>query len=90
MPYPLVSPPLPPFPRLSSPHALPPVEDDVEIFKVLSFDTIAVMKLAVEPLNPSDLPKVLTGLRKVRVGGLGGRGEGKARPPSRIGRLCAW
>jgi U5 small nuclear ribonucleoprotein component len=41
------------------------VDDDVEVFKPLAFNTVAVMKLAVEPLNPSELPKVLTGLRKV-------------------------
>lgn len=41
------------------------VEDDVEIFKPITFYNTSVVKLAVEPLNPSELPKVLTGLRKV-------------------------
>ena len=39
---------------------------DVGIFKPLPFNTSAVMKLAVEPLNPSELPKVLSGLRQVQ------------------------
>ena len=38
---------------------------DVDIFRPLSFDTTATIKLAVEPLNPSELPKLLDGLRKV-------------------------
>lgn len=41
------------------------VDDDVEIFKPFVFFSASVVKLAVEPLNPSELPKVLTGLRKV-------------------------
>jgi 116 kDa U5 small nuclear ribonucleoprotein component len=42
------------------------VDDDVEIFKPLTFYSSSVIKLAVEPLNPSELPKVLTGLRKIQ------------------------
>jgi len=42
------------------------VEGEVEIFKPLSFYTVSVVKLAVEPLNPAELPKVLTGLRKIQ------------------------
>ena len=38
----------------------------MEIFKPLPFYSVSVVKLAVEPLNPAELPKVLTGLRKVR------------------------
>ncbi|XP_075259496.1 116 kDa U5 small nuclear ribonucleoprotein component-like isoform X2 [Convolutriloba macropyga] len=34
-------------------------------FKPLKFDTKAVIKIAVEPVNPSELPKMLEGLRKV-------------------------
>eukprot|EP00727_Mastigamoeba_balamuthi_P012973 m51a1_g8299 putative 116 kda u5 small nuclear ribonucleoprotein component-like (1011) ;mRNA; r:34797-38622 len=35
------------------------------VFRPLAFDTLSVMKVAVEPLNPSELPKLLDGLRKV-------------------------
>ena len=43
-------------------------ERDLEIFKPLRFTQAggeAVMKLSVEPLNPSDLPKMVEGLRRV-------------------------
>lgn len=40
-------------------------EDDVFIFKPLKFNTQSVIKIAVEPVNPSELPKMLDGLRKV-------------------------
>ena len=36
-----------------------------DIFKPLEFHTEAVVKLACEPLNPSELPKMLDGLRKI-------------------------
>ena len=36
-----------------------------DIFKPLEFHTDAVVKLACEPLNPSELPKMLDGLRKI-------------------------
>ncbi len=39
---------------------------DVAIFRPLQFNTASVMNLAVEPLNPSELPKVLAGLRKIQ------------------------
>eukprot|EP00055_Hartaetosiga_balthica_P000660 m.137158 g.137158 ORF g.137158 m.137158 type:complete len:969 (-) comp11333_c0_seq1:945-3851(-) len=39
--------------------------DDVQIFRPLNFDTIATVKIAVEPVNPSELPKMTAGLRKV-------------------------
>ena len=38
---------------------------DVSIFRPLAFDTIGPMKVAIEPLNPSELPKMLEGLRRV-------------------------
>lgn len=35
------------------------------IFRPLKFNTSSVIKIAVEPVNPSELPKMLDGLRKV-------------------------
>jgi U5 small nuclear ribonucleoprotein component len=35
------------------------------IFRPLRFNTLAVMKVAIEPINPSELPKMLDGLRKI-------------------------
>jgi len=35
------------------------------IFRPLKFNTISVVKVAVEPINPSELPKMLDGLRKI-------------------------
>lgn len=35
------------------------------IFRPLKFNTKSVVKLAIEPINPSELPKMLDGLRKV-------------------------
>jgi 116 kDa U5 small nuclear ribonucleoprotein component len=37
----------------------------VQIFRPLKFNTSSVIKIAVEPINPSELPKMLDGLRKV-------------------------
>jgi U5 small nuclear ribonucleoprotein component len=37
----------------------------MDIFKPLDFNTEAVIKVACEPLNPSELPKMLDGLRKI-------------------------
>ena len=34
-------------------------------FRPLKFCTSSVVKIAVEPVNPSELPKMLDGLRKV-------------------------
>lgn len=34
-------------------------------FKKLDFNTESVIKIACEPLNPSELPKMLEGLRKI-------------------------
>ena len=39
--------------------------DEVYIFRPLKFNTGSVMKIAVEPVNPSELPQMLDGLRKV-------------------------
>jgi 116 kDa U5 small nuclear ribonucleoprotein component len=42
-------------------------DEDAELhtFRPLRFNTHAVVKIAVEPVNPSELPKMLDGLRKV-------------------------
>jgi len=37
----------------------------MEIFKSIDFSTESVIKVACEPLNPSELPKMLEGLRKI-------------------------
>jgi U5 small nuclear ribonucleoprotein component len=37
----------------------------VDIFRPLSFNMEAVLKLAVEPLNPAELPKMVEGLRRI-------------------------
>jgi U5 small nuclear ribonucleoprotein component len=39
---------------------------DVAIFRALAFNTQAVVNIAVEALNPSELPKVVSGLRKIQ------------------------
>eukprot|EP00347_Sterkiella_histriomuscorum_P000437 403375864 len=39
--------------------------EGVDIFKPLDFQTESVIKVALEPLNPSELPKMLEGLRKI-------------------------
>ncbi len=39
--------------------------EDTAIFAPLQHGTTATVKLAVEPLNPSELPKMLEGLRKI-------------------------
>ena len=43
----------------------PTDRDELYIFKPLKFNTQSVIKIAVEPVNPSELPKMLDGLRKV-------------------------
>jgi U5 small nuclear ribonucleoprotein component len=45
----------------AGPDALP----DVAVFRPLQFNTVACVNVSVEPLNPSELPKVLAGLRAV-------------------------
>ncbi|XP_065333503.1 116 kDa U5 small nuclear ribonucleoprotein component [Cloeon dipterum] len=43
----------------------PNINDELYIFRPLKFNTQSVIKIAVEPVNPSELPKMLDGLRKV-------------------------
>lgn len=38
--------------------------EELYIFRPLKFNTKSVIKVAVEPINPSELPKMLEGLRK--------------------------
>jgi len=40
-------------------------DEDVFIFKPLQFNTKSVIKIATEPLNPPDLPKMVDGLRSI-------------------------
>merc|ERR1739844_864642 len=40
-------------------------QEELYIFRPLKFNTQSVIKIAVEPVNPSELPKMLDGLRKV-------------------------
>eukprot|EP00899_Mesostigma_viride_P009923 jgi/Mesvir1/18932/Mv25784-RA.3 len=40
-------------------------DEDVHIFSPLKFNTASVVKIATEPLNPSELPKMVEGLRKI-------------------------
>merc|ERR1740123_1543108 len=40
-------------------------EEEIEIFRPLRFPTSAVIKVAIEPLQPSELPKMVDGLRKI-------------------------
>ena len=39
--------------------------EGVSIFRPLSFSTLSCMRIAAEPLNPSELPKMLESLRKL-------------------------
>lgn len=41
------------------------VTEALYIFRPLKFNTQSIIKIAVEPVNPSELPKMLDGLRKV-------------------------
>ena len=41
------------------------VDFQAYIFRPLKFNTCSAIKIAVEPHNPSELPKMLDGLRKV-------------------------
>ncbi|KAJ4731396.1 elongation factor family protein [Rhynchospora pubera] len=41
------------------------LHEDVYIFRPLKFNTLPVVKIAAEPLNPSELPKMVEGLRKI-------------------------
>jgi len=40
-------------------------EEEVYVFKPLRFESKPVVKIATEPLNPGELPKMVDGLRKV-------------------------
>uniref|UniRef100_A0A915P5M4 116 kDa U5 small nuclear ribonucleoprotein component n=1 Tax=Meloidogyne floridensis TaxID=298350 RepID=A0A915P5M4_9BILA len=40
-------------------------QDELYIFRPLKFNTCSVVKLSIEPINPSELPKMLDSLRKV-------------------------
>ncbi|KAJ4959295.1 hypothetical protein NE237_026406 [Protea cynaroides] len=40
-------------------------DEDVYIFRPLKFNTLPVVKTATEPLNPSELPKMVEGLGKI-------------------------
>lgn len=42
-----------------------PEEEEAYIFKPITHFTESVFKVAVEPINPSELPKMLDGLRKI-------------------------
>ena len=44
---------------------LTPTTLPTSTFAPLRFDTLACMKVAIEPLHPSDLPKMLDGLRRL-------------------------
>lgn len=39
--------------------------DNIEIFRKIDFGTTPVIKVACEPLNPSELPKMVEALRKI-------------------------
>ena len=43
----------------------PTGNEDAYVFAPLKFDAIAAIKIAVEPVNPSELPKMTDGLRKI-------------------------
>ena len=45
------------------------LEEEVHIFRPLQFQTQAVVKIAVEPLNPSELPKMVSTARSRTVSG---------------------
>lgn len=57
----------PHFVCLLRPGVLTPLHfgSQAQIFRPLKFNTTSVIKIAVEPVNPSELPKMLDGLRKV-------------------------
>lgn len=39
--------------------------EDAYIFRPIRFPTAATLKVAIEPMNPSELPKMLDGLRRI-------------------------
>eukprot|EP00922_Rhytidocystis_sp_ex-Travisia-forbesii_P033413 GHVS01049656.1.p1 GENE.GHVS01049656.1~~GHVS01049656.1.p1 ORF type:complete len:1006 (+),score=141.40 GHVS01049656.1:85-3102(+) len=40
-------------------------DEEVEVFRPLRFNTTSTIKIACEPLHPSELPKMLEGLRRI-------------------------
>ena len=40
-------------------------KENIEIMRPIQFDTTPVVKVAIEPVIPSELPKMLEGLRKI-------------------------
>ncbi|KAJ1548054.1 U5 small nuclear ribonucleoprotein component, partial [Nowakowskiella sp. JEL0078] len=40
-------------------------DEEMYIFKPLRFNSTPVLKIAIEPVNPTELPKMLEGLRKI-------------------------
>ncbi|QSL64146.1 hypothetical protein MERGE_000301 [Pneumocystis wakefieldiae] len=47
------------------------IQDDIYIFRPIKHFTESVFKVAVEPINPSELPKMLSGLREHIIFGTG-------------------
>ncbi|KAF9225317.1 Calreticulin-domain-containing protein [Gyrodon lividus] len=45
--------------------ASPDIEDDLYIFRPIKHMTESVLKIAIEPIAPSELPKMLSGLRSI-------------------------
>ncbi|KAH7886236.1 Calreticulin family-domain-containing protein [Phlebopus sp. FC_14] len=45
--------------------ASPDIEDDLYIFQPIKHMTESVLKIAIEPIAPSELPKMLSGLRSI-------------------------
>ena len=41
------------------------IDEELHIFKPIKHMTQSVLKIAVEPISPSELPKMLDGLRKI-------------------------
>jgi U5 small nuclear ribonucleoprotein component len=41
------------------------IDNEFYVFKPLQIQNMSVMKIATEPLNPGDLPKMIDGLRKI-------------------------
>ena len=42
-----------------------PDQEEMEIFRRLEFNCESAIQVACEPLNPSELPKMVEGLRKI-------------------------
>lgn len=50
---------------VTTPREINPQAATAAIFRPLQFNTCSVFKVALEPLNPAELPKMLEGLRKL-------------------------